>query len=112
MTHTPPDQTVVRNASRRPVELHLGTTTVVLLPGETYTVAIDDRYCAALLRRGVLARHATPPPPAPRKATESTTTKKSATKKSTTKRAATKTSTAKATTAISKAAPPRTDPSA
>lgn len=61
-----PARPVVRNASRRPVELHLSGGTVVLMPGETTTAPEDDPYCQVLERRGLLTRHPAPKPAARR----------------------------------------------
>lgn len=85
-----PDRPIVRNASRRPVELHLSSGTVVLLPGETLEAPADDPYCLVLQKRGLLTRHAAPAKPAAgRGAAEKSarrTTHKSTEKKATKKK--------------------------
>jgi hypothetical protein len=76
------DRPIVRNASRRPVELHLSSGTVVLLPGETIEAPADDPYCLVLEKRGLLTRHAAPAKPAARGGAAKKTTRR-ATQKST-----------------------------
>lgn len=99
----------VRNATRRPVELHLGDDTVVLLPGEVMEVAADDPYCGVLLRRGVLTRHALAPAatgPAPK----ARSARKKAVRKAGPQRAK-RAKTAADETAATEAAPKRRDSS-
>ena len=53
-----PPREVLRNATRRPVEMLLATGTVVLAPGDTIDLPEGDRTCAVLERKGILTRHA------------------------------------------------------
>lgn len=91
------DRPIVRNASRRPVELHLGSGTVVLLPGETIAAPADDPYCRVLEKRGLLTRHAAPTKPATGGAAAKKTARKTA-KKTTKKTTPTKTTAKKPVT--------------
>jgi hypothetical protein len=86
MSTPTPDRPLVRNASRRPVELHLSSGTVVLLPGETIAAPADDPYCLVLEKRGLLTRHAAPAKPAARGAGARKTAKKAPAKKTTTEK--------------------------
>ncbi len=62
-----PATALYRNASSRPVELHLADGVVVLPPRATIERGVRDPICGVLERRGVLTRHALPvveaPPP-------------------------------------------------
>jgi hypothetical protein len=58
-----PASALFRNASTRPVELHLPEGVMVLPPGATIERDAGDPICAVLERRGVLTRHAVPPAP-------------------------------------------------
>ncbi len=80
-TDNPPTEHRLRNATRRPVELHLDETTLVLQPGDIVTVAVDEPYSSALLRRGVLTRQASPAAAPPAEQATRRTEKKSAIKR-------------------------------
>jgi hypothetical protein len=54
---TEPTKVILRNATTRPVELHLTDRVVVLAPRETFELSEPSAVCAALERRGVLTRH-------------------------------------------------------
>ena len=62
MSHYP---CLLRNVSRRPLELHSGKEVRVISPGEAILVEKPDAEFEALERKGALSRHA--PPPAPKK---------------------------------------------
>lgn len=51
---------IFRNASRRPVELHLASGVVVLPPRGTVETSEPEAVCLALEKQGVLTRHAAP----------------------------------------------------
>lgn len=75
-TDNPPTEHRLRNAARRPVELHLDDTTLILQPGDIVTIAVDEPYSAALLRRGVLTRQTSPAAPTPDEKATAKTKKK------------------------------------
>ena len=56
---------LLRNAARRPIELHSGGVVVILAAGETVMVRQPTNELVWLERTGALTRHVAPPSPAP-----------------------------------------------
>jgi hypothetical protein len=85
-----PSRRSLRNASRRPVELHLSSGVHVLPSGERIEVSGAELHCRVLEKRGVLTRHkpASEQPERPARKTQSKPRKKP-TAPSTSKRRAT-----------------------
>ncbi len=80
---------IFRNATRRPVELHLSTGVVVLPPRGILETAEPEAICLTLEKRGVLTRHEAveekpKAAPKPKRATKKTSTSKA--KRETTKK--------------------------
>jgi hypothetical protein len=81
-----PSRWILRNASRRPVELHLSSGVQVLHPGERIELSGSEPHCRALEKQGVLTRHKSVPahpeerakrtPPKPGKKATATSTSK------------------------------------